>query len=758
MFLVPRRRARDATFFEPDSRFGTDFIRCSFDLVAAPKNRFSREQKAKAPASEFSPVRDETGAESPLDDFNLIHRDALMDTVSLTSGVTLLIPNDEQQPWTPPLGYQCVYESYFWRDTKLWFPIPRLITSYCLRRDVAISQFINGPFKIVVALMTMAAKANISMSVCTFEELTTTQPRPHGLFLVKMRPSYNIIKGHPNKTENWNRYNFYVKSDKFALEEPPKDDYRVLWNNKLVINLNTIAYPKKFFENAQAIAALSHLRWPDIIRERIRRVLERISRVNWRSGKKRLQLFPKPKQSRAKRMRPDLSALVGGELGASGDNPMAILDGMNSKAPAMAPISSLAVPQNPEECKWDYGDEDGGVLAPRRRKRSKNDVRFEGNGNDGQDAHSEECVKRWKKKNEVTKNRNDLHDGPPYANDEDHDPLMNETIPQMARKAVESGRMNLLRKTQAKFSDRLSFWYSADVSLISDAHSCAELVHHIKGGPRDMRQVSNLVFVDAYIDAARSSVLGQGRINLVVMEYDRALKHTTASRKKSEESLPERNSYIAKKKKEFKGISTLAIKERDNAIARRKVERKKAGELSAELDTVRARIAYHEVSLEDVRTQTAMIAKRNHRLANIMDYMTCRDAYDEKFLLFAQASRTKKCLELDVIDVLSHKETDLGQEVWELKVGEIPESDLCVSPLILPSQFLNEALLGSIDPFGSNAALIDLSTASNLQTLGGSVEAKAYDGAVDDPAGIEEGGGGNQGRGGDAMTGGEADA
>ena len=49
-------------------------------------------------------------------------------------GVTFLIPSESQRPWLPPVGFQCVYESYFHDDTKLWFPIPRLVTSYVRRR------------------------------------------------------------------------------------------------------------------------------------------------------------------------------------------------------------------------------------------------------------------------------------------------------------------------------------------------------------------------------------------------------------------------------------------------------------------------------------------------------------------------------------------------------------------------------------------------------------------------------------------------
>ncbi|KAG2307292.1 hypothetical protein Bca52824_027040 [Brassica carinata] len=41
---------------------------------------------------------------------------------------------------------------------------------------------------------------------------------------------------------------------------------------------NTIAYPENFFESAQIIATHSHLRWPDLSREWIRRQQARIAR------------------------------------------------------------------------------------------------------------------------------------------------------------------------------------------------------------------------------------------------------------------------------------------------------------------------------------------------------------------------------------------------------------------------------------------------------------------------------------------------
>lgn len=81
--------------------------------------------------------------------------------------------------------------------------------------------------------MVMAAEINISMSVRVFEELTFTKAEPNDLFLVKMRPSYNVLAGHPNKTKHWKRSYFYIKADEHAFAEPLEDDFPVLWSKKI---------------------------------------------------------------------------------------------------------------------------------------------------------------------------------------------------------------------------------------------------------------------------------------------------------------------------------------------------------------------------------------------------------------------------------------------------------------------------------------------------------------------------------------------
>ncbi|KAG2251368.1 hypothetical protein Bca52824_081504 [Brassica carinata] len=135
-------------------------------------------------------------------------------------GVTFLVPTEAQRPWSPPMGYQTVYESYFQEDTP-----------YARRRDLAISQLLNGSLRLAVTLSVLVEQIDMPMSVRSFEEMTSITDMKDGTYSVKMQPNCNVCAGHPNKTQNWQRSYFFLKSDSSAFEEPPQDDYRVLWNH-----------------------------------------------------------------------------------------------------------------------------------------------------------------------------------------------------------------------------------------------------------------------------------------------------------------------------------------------------------------------------------------------------------------------------------------------------------------------------------------------------------------------------------------------
>ncbi|KAF2531099.1 hypothetical protein F2Q70_00029118 [Brassica cretica] len=61
-------------------------------------------------------------------------------------------------------------------------------------------------------------------------------------------------------------------------------------------------------------------------------------------------------------------------------------------------------------------------------------------------------------------------------------------------------------------------------------------------------------------------------------------------------------------------------------------------------------------------------------------------------------------------------EKEFEEQANNLTVGGIPKELLCLSPLHLPSPFLIENVLATIDPYGSNANLINAGTAAILKT------------------------------------------
>lgn len=59
--------------------------------IMLPKERLSQEQKGKAITTKSSPAKDVTVKRSPLDDFSLIHCEAMMDTANLDLSQSILV-------------------------------------------------------------------------------------------------------------------------------------------------------------------------------------------------------------------------------------------------------------------------------------------------------------------------------------------------------------------------------------------------------------------------------------------------------------------------------------------------------------------------------------------------------------------------------------------------------------------------------------------------------------------------------------------
>ncbi|WZY87091.1 hypothetical protein YC2023_033475 [Brassica napus] len=750
------------------------------------------------------------------------------------AGVTYLIPSTEQRPWSPPVGYQCVYESYFSDHTKLWFPIPRLITSYAFRRDIAISQLLNGSLRIAVMLMVMAAELDISMSVRVFEELTTTKAEPNGIFSVKMRASYNVLTGHPNKTQDWQRAYFYIKSDEHAFEEPPGDDYRVLWNKELVRHPNTIAYPEKFFESAQAIAAHSHLRWADLSREWIRRQQARIARVDWESRlpcvlgprKSRLSLFSRKQQkllNKAREMEgvPDLSALLKGRLqllskesdqggskeGASNSND----EGVSVEPPAPSPKKKKKDKRTtgkssdetslPLSASLATSSEGQGTKKKKKKKRTRDEATSRDEATAMDDATP---VERPKKK--VKKKAAGTEPGSsvvvPSSTDAAREGEVTPNVPlEEKRKALVqrsgsgsesaggeksvpgssmSGGLRLegtpSKTGRIEYPDRVEFLYDEATPLVLNPLRCAELTRQIRGGTKELPPVDDLYFKKEYIDAAMAGRRSDGSMNYLVEKYDSTLKQTMIQLGTSDKLARTRLGVIERLRAENKKASDKAAKEKEvlrvkfeelegklksDRLAKKDALREKTrlerlvaslekekAELEGERDAVvgtlvkeRQRLRdsrVQEVTRERIRVQTAMADKSTRCIGKMKGYMDRLIAREKAKNLYGQASGTKKCLEMvkdsgiaippSMINIFSEQEKMYEAEVANLYLEPFSEDDYALSPLNLPSRFVNEELVGVLDPYGSNVGLIGHESASQLIT-----SREATEDPVDEP-------------------------
>lgn len=126
----------------------------------------------------------------------------------------------------------------------------------------------------------------------------------------------------------------------------------------------------------------------------------------------------------------------------------------------------------------------------------------------------------------------------------------------------------------------------------------------------------------------------------------------------------------------------------------------------------------------------AMIFKSKKCFGGIRKREDRRDEYDTAWCLHSQALGTRRCLKnlkatgtdipQETIDVFSSQEKHYERETSRLDVGEIPEEDLHLSPLVLESKFLVKEILAQIDHLGSNADLIDSEAAAALRTPSGS--------------------------------------
>ncbi|XP_013639652.1 PREDICTED: uncharacterized protein At3g60930, chloroplastic-like [Brassica oleracea var. oleracea] len=454
-------------------------------------------------------------------------------------GVTFLIPTKSPRPWSPPLGFQCVYESYFQNKTKLWFTIPRLVTSYARRRDAAMSQFLNGAFRILVALMVAAEEINVSMSVQTLEELTYVKSMGDGLYSIQMRPNYNVIVDHPSRTNNWQHFYFYVNLSTVSF-------FHFLTSPRLVAvdHPDSASYPEEFIANARAVASLAQVSWKDITVERIRRAVDRISKkqkvINAAREMKELpdlSALIKKKLSGAKKTSfATPSETTPGEMTPSGPPPLAI-----SPGPSVDPVNiEYSREDLVQSCERETAEPS--VTDGNKKKRSapESSASVDARARTGSDKPPKKKKKKEKKK------RKKFIEGQsePIGDAEGHKPVVHEG---------------------------------------SSRDAATRAVIESSGGAKDMPPVKDLIFKDAYVDAARTKVLSDGSMNYVVELYDTTLKETISKLKQSDRLVRAKDTALNRKTSEFRAAIDKAAAEQSRLLAEKKAQKEKFMEKFGEL-------------------------------------------------------------------------------------------------------------------------------------------------------------------------------
>ncbi|KAF2596177.1 hypothetical protein F2Q68_00011061 [Brassica cretica] len=259
-----------------------------------------------------------------------------------------------------------------------------------------------------------------------------------------------------------------------------------------------------------------------------------------------------------------------------------------------------------------------------------------------------------------------------------------------------------------------------------------------------MPQLEDLYFRNEYIDAASSRARSDGSMNFLIEKYDSALKQTMIQLGSSEKLAQARLKAIERVRAEHKKANEKAEKEKE--ILRVKFE-----ELEGKLKFDRA--VKKELARENTRLEQAgatlekekaeLLAERDAAVEKLIRERQClRDSrglevtrerervkaamVEKAKNLYGQALGTKKCLEMikasgteipqEMIDVFAEQEKIHEAEAMKLCVGPLSDTDLTLSPLVLPSRFVEDRFRASFDPYGSNVNLIRPEAASQLIT------------------------------------------
>ncbi|XP_022564954.2 meiosis-specific protein ASY2-like [Brassica napus] len=491
---------------------------------------------------------------------------------------------------------------------------------------------------------------------------------------------------------------------------------------------------------------------------------------------KRLDIFPKDIQkqvSETKRMGtlPDLSAILAAQLGlTSGEGPSTAVPRTGEVPPSGARNAGKGKKRKRGGSRVEGSAEEASDVPPsdepqkkkkkkKKKKRTKKPVDEQSENPEepteieGGDVQEEELQPEEEASEaEISGERNDEEE---VGEGEEAETSLNAACPDGSEE--DSGESPLLirrRNDEVGDEERSPILASSREGTLGPAplvyvpEKCGEFLRQLRGRVKHLPAVKDLIFGSEYEEAARAKLLGDSATNVVIDKHDTAVKGALGKLELAKKEHAEREEASARQLnasradvERLNGMVIRIIARRDELKAELEASRKVVRELerkNAELESEMVSLAASheremrrlrdsrilEVTRERGRVEAELAAKANRRFAKIRSREERRGPYEEARLLHSQAFGTRKCLEAlkragsDIsqatIEIFAEQEKKYEQEAEKLKVGEIPEGDLTLSPLVLDSQFVDARILASLDPYGSNAGLIDPETAASL--------------------------------------------
>ncbi|KAH0853976.1 hypothetical protein HID58_092714, partial [Brassica napus] len=118
------------------------------------------------------------------------------------------IPLEEERPWSAPPGWVCLYSLSFLRS-HLWFPLPRLLTSYAAKRDVVISQMSPTTICNMVIALVLGTEADVDFEF--FEMISQMNFITDETFSISSKARCHLMDGRElSKADGWQQKYFFV--------------------------------------------------------------------------------------------------------------------------------------------------------------------------------------------------------------------------------------------------------------------------------------------------------------------------------------------------------------------------------------------------------------------------------------------------------------------------------------------------------------------------------------------------------------------